>query len=105
MNEKESGADEQQQRKKFCDGDRRDRARTFAHTSDVDEHEHAVNREHDDDAHDRSAEKRNDKRDGIREYVDHACDRAEGGEKIKHACEKPDVFAERDFNVSIKSTG
>ena len=44
MNEKDSDANEQKYRKKFRDRDRRDCARAFAHTADVDEHENAINR-------------------------------------------------------------
>ena len=63
MNEKNSNANEQQERQKLRNGDHGHRTRALAHAAYVDEHEQAVNREHDDNPHQRTAEKRDDQRD------------------------------------------
>ena len=104
MDEKDSYANEQEQGKKLRHGDDSDCARPFADTADVDEDEQAVNSEHDGDSHDRTSEKWNGQCDRIREHIHHSGDRAERSKKIKYACEKSNIPAKRDFDVSVEPT-
>ena len=63
----------------------------------------AIDREHDDDAHERAAKKRNDERNRVRQHIHDTGHRAERAQKIKNAREKSDVTAKRDFDISVKA--
>src|SRR5437016_4289582 len=103
MNKEKSDANEKKQRQKFRDRDDRDCAGAFANPADVDQHQRAVNNEHDNDPHDRTAKKRNDERNRIRENVYDSRDGTERSQKIEHAGEKSDIATARDFDIRVKA--
>ena len=105
MDEKDSCADEQQQREKFRYCQHGDRARTFAHTAHIDRYEGTVNDEHDDDPHHRITEGRRQDGDRVNQNIDHSGDCAESRESVEYAGEETDITTECDFDISVESAG